>query len=276
MPFFLTTQPVCAPVKDYYDESAQQNQWPSSAFGSGIFLAPEGWMTTDENGNAKRFSNHIIVNYWYEIDNQCKRWNAKNDGIYKHFNTFDTLVFYVADCYVLDFAAYFGGTDALGTGECVKHWQMKITGEKIETRYGEEDIYSGALTWVSQWTTPYAEKAEVLTATDDVVYTYGFQFNKTNNKVIRLGEVLDLNLYFSDGEYPENYLSELSFDSGAVPTMVVYYDSGILNWVGTDCTTVDGLSIFQPSANTHYDIVFYFNGTQFIGLVNGYVPSVSR
>ena len=38
--------------------------------------------------------------------------------------------------------------------------------------------------------------------------------------------------------------------------------------------TYDGLSIFQPSPNTHYDIVFYFNGTQFIGLVNGFVSSI--
>ena len=73
-----------------------------------------------------------------------------------------------------------------------------------------------------------------------------------------------------------DYHSALSFNSGATPTAIDYTDSGILNWVGTDCTTADGLSIFQPSANTHYDIVFYFNGAQFIGLVNGFVPATGN
>lgn len=282
MPNFLMSQPICAPVKkDYYDTYEQKHFWPKADKGIALFAAPEGWMSTDENGNAKRFSNHIILEHYYKLDERCKRWTtitSNNDAIFNHFNIFDPLVFYVPYevCYVLDFAAYFGGTDAAGTGECIRHKQLKITGDKIETRYGEEDVYSGALTWISNWATPYPEKTEILKVSSEDSYVYGFYFNQSYNKSIRLGEVADLHFFFGDGEYPDDFMAELSFDSGAMPTMMIYPDSGVVNWVGKDCTTVDGLSIFQPSANTHYEIVFYFNGTQFIGLVNGFVPSVSR
>lgn len=106
--------------------------------------------------------------------------------------------------------------------------------------------------------------------------SYIFEFANTDNAEKRLAEVANISFTFGNGEYPGGYTSGLSFDSGATPTAIDYTDSGILNWVGTDCTNVDGLSIFQPSANTHYDIVFYFNGTQFIGLVNGFVPATGN
>ena len=97
-----------------------------------------------------------------------------------------------------------------------------------------------------------------------------------HNADVRMGETSSITFVISDGVYPEYYISGLTFDSGATPTALNYSSSRIINWVGTDCTTVDGLSIFQPSANTHYDIVFYFNGTQFIGLVNGFVPATGN
>lgn len=100
-----------------------------------------------------------------------------------------------------------------------------------------------------------------------------FDFLHMNNHEMRMGYVSTVRIDFTDGEYSEDYMSGLSFNSSASSTSVVYTDSGIINWVGTDCTTSDGLSIFQPSPNTHYDIVFYFNGAQFVGLVNGFVPA---
>jgi hypothetical protein len=103
---------------------------------------------------------------------------------------------------------------------------------------------------------------------------FTFRFENTHNREYRLAEATNISFTFGDGEYELDYTSGLSFDSGATPTAIDYTDSGILNWVGTDCTTSNGLSIFQPSANTHYDIVFYFNGRQFIGLVNGFVSSI--
>jgi hypothetical protein len=77
---------------------------------------------------------------------------------------------------------------------------------------------------------------------------------------IRADEASSISFTFGDGSYEYDYTSGLSFDSGETPTAIDYTDSGILNWVGTDCVTSNGLSIFQPSSNTHYDIVFYFNG----------------
>lgn len=103
-----------------------------------------------------------------------------------------------------------------------------------------------------------------------------FEFTDTYNSEIRTAEVSSISFTFGDGVYEEDYISGMSFDSGETPTAIDYTDSGILNWVGTDCTTSEGLSIFQPSTNTHYDIVFYFNGVQFIGLVNGFVPATGN
>ena len=122
----------------------------------------------------------------------------------------------------------------------------------------------------------YNGKANKVNIITDIATAYGFNFLGTYNKEIRLAEVTSISFTFGNGEYMADYTSGLSFNSGATPTAIDYTDSGILNWVGTDCTNADGLSIFQPSANTHYDIVFYFNGAQFIGLVNGFVPATGN
>ena len=119
-----------------------------------------------------------------------------------------------------------------------------------------------------------ADKTIIITDTEATEYI--FEFSSTHNTEKRLAEVANISFIFGNGEYNADYTSGLSFDSGATPTAIDYTDSGILNWVGTDCVTSDGLSIFQPSANTHYDIVFYFNGVQFIGLVNGFVPATGN
>ena len=118
-----------------------------------------------------------------------------------------------------------------------------------------------------------ADKATITTSDDTAL---SFEFSAFYNTDIRTSELTNLSFTFGNGEYAQDYISGISFDSGATPTAIDYTDSGILNWVGTDCATSDGLSIFQPSTNTHYDIVFYFNGTQFIGLVNGYVPATGN
>ena len=115
-----------------------------------------------------------------------------------------------------------------------------------------------------------------------------YRFENNYNKEYRWGQRDGISFYFGNDGYEEDYISGLSFDSGATPTRVDYAipeeptQISVINWVGTDCApdsyindkgeTVP-ISKFQPSANTHYDIVFYFNGTQFIGLVNGYVPA---
>lgn len=103
-----------------------------------------------------------------------------------------------------------------------------------------------------------------------------FDFSDMYNKEMRLHTLSTVSIEFIDNEYAPDYISGLSFDSGETPTGFDYTDSGIINWVGTDCVKNGEISIFQPSPNTHYDIVFYFNGVQFIGLVNGFVPATGN
>ena len=77
-----------------------------------------------------------------------------------------------------------------------------------------------------------------------------------------------------NGAYPADYICEVCFNSGATATTISYTSSGIINWVGTDCSlqTLDGhkYSIFAPTANKRYDIIIYYNGDTFVGLVNGF------
>lgn len=98
------------------------------------------------------------------------------------------------------------------------------------------------------------------------------QFSGMNNKILRsiVDGLSELLFKFDNDVYPNDYVAEFSFNSSETPPTIAYTNSGILNWLGTDCSLVDGLSIFAPSANKHYDIVFYFNGTCFVGLVNGF------
>lgn len=95
-----------------------------------------------------------------------------------------------------------------------------------------------------------------------------------NNKEYRLtAEALtSLVISFPNGEYDTDYMEGLTFKSGTTPTHISYAATGIIQWIGTDCfISDDNKSIFKPSANMQYDIVFYYNGGNYIvGLVNGY------
>lgn len=121
------------------------------------------------------------------------------------------------------------------------------------------------------------EKADkTIIKPDDEAENITFDFSDMYNSEKRLHTVSAVSIKFVDDEYAPDYISGLSFDSGETPTGFDYTDSGIINWVGTDCVKEGDISIFQPSPNTHYDIVFYFNGVQFIGLVNGFVPATGN
>ena len=106
---------------------------------------------------------------------------------------------------------------------------------------------------------------------DDVVDST-YEFSGKSNTINRYSApaMTTLSFTFGNEECDDNYTSELSFNSGETPPEISYTDSGTLYWLGTDCSIVDGLSIFAPTANKHYDIVFYFNGTCIVGLVNGF------
>ena len=162
--------------------------------------------------------------------------------------------------------------------------QAGIGGENIPTKLSdlEDDsfdkpinasIYSSYATgdeFERRFIDTYAEKPYIVNVKDT---TYIYDFVQSPNNDIRCNSVDSISIIFKDGAYLSDYISGLSFNSGETPTSIDYVDAHILNWIGTDCTNDNGLSIFQPSANTHYDIVFYFNGAQFIGLVNGFVPA---
>lgn len=119
-------------------------------------------------------------------------------------------------------------------------------------------------------------KADKPTIETSANTSYTFDFSDNYNNEVRLTAPSAISIKFVDDEYSQDYISGLSFNCGDTPTGFDYTASGIINWVGTDCTKDGDLSIFQPSANTHYDIVFYFNGSQFIGLVNGFVPATGN
>lgn len=142
--------------------------------------------------------------------------------------------------------------------------------------------YNAVKTYVDDGLTTKADKTNIVQESSSILtFAFGTQYNTE----IRAGELEAISLWFLDGGYESDYTAGISFDSGEIPTVISYTTSGILNWVGTDCATdsyvnSEGvtvpISIFQPSPNTHYDIVFYFNGVQFIGLVNGFVPATGN
>ena len=92
-----------------------------------------------------------------------------------------------------------------------------------------------------------------------------------NNVELRYQSTPDvLNFILADGEYDSDYMTSVSFATYDTPPQISYTNSGIINWVGTDCSLDNGISLFIPSPNMRYEIVVYFNGIHFVGLVNGY------
>lgn len=197
---------------------------------------------------------------WGKIDIPTKVSDLENDKGYldeSHTHKATDVVFFLEDGITVDYTL---------------QDQLNMLSDNIGYLYNDKADKLEVESWFSQ-------VLEILLRMETTISTipstaYAFEFGTTHNAEIRLAEATNISFTFGDGEYELGYTSGLSFDSGANPTAIDYTDSGILNWVGTDCTMSNGLSIFQPSANTHYDIVFYFNGTQFIGLVNGFVSSI--
>ena len=119
--------------------------------------------------------------------------------------------------------------------------------------------------------TSYSQKPTIIT--DNTSTTYNLEFLGSTNKIIRLSTLSELNFTFHDGEYNADLIINLVFTSGDTPTQISYPNTGIINWIGTDCALSEGQSIFAPAANTRYDIVFSFDGSQLVGYVCGYTPA---
>ena len=115
-----------------------------------------------------------------------------------------------------------------------------------------------------------ANKATISTSSDT---EFVFDLADNHNKEIRLTAVLSSISFNIPAELNDNYISSLSFSTGDTELPINYPSGGVINWVGTDCSISDGISNFIPSPNMHYDIVFYYNGSSVVGMVNGFVPA---
>lgn len=109
------------------------------------------------------------------------------------------------------------------------------------------------------------------TRVTSTIDTGTMQYWFVHNTITHLyGEMYSIEFLIDDGIYPEYFSAELTFNTGA-STMLIYSMEDIIQWVGTDCTiSEDNFSIFAPQAFTHYDVLFYYNGSNITGLVNGY------
>ncbi len=120
-------------------------------------------------------------------------------------------------------------------------------------------------------------KADKSIATEYTNTSIVFNLYEKNNHIDSFVSVnaSSLSIAISDGEYPTDYTASLSFKTGsAAPETSYTANSNTLVWVGSECSVSGSSSVFAPIANKVYDIVFYFNGANFVGLVNGYsVPT---
>ncbi len=85
-------------------------------------------------------------------------------------------------------------------------------------------------------------------------------------------EPLGVNLFTDDLNM------EIVFDTGDTAPTVTYsaYAGCIINWQGTDCTLDNGVSVFAPSPNMHYEVLFYRSGNLLVGKVNGFAVATSN
>lgn len=113
---------------------------------------------------------------------------------------------------------------------------------------------------------------QALAPIDNVItYTLSSTNHNTENRISSALGTVTITISLSTDGYPNNYISSLVFTTAANSNITMAYTgTGALQWVGTDCDVQDGYSVFAPQSGKTYDIVFYFNGTKFIGLVNGY------
>lgn len=147
------------------------------------------------------------------------------------------------------------------------------------TIYCEQGSYAETYAKTNNIPVVYTDVKDIATKpviiTDSTSTSYTIEFLGSTNKIIRLtaAALSELNLTFHDGEYNPDLIVNVVFNSGDTATHMSYPSTGILNWVGTDCALSNGRSVFIPSANTRYDVVISFDGTNLLGNVCGYTPA---
>ena len=82
-----------------------------------------------------------------------------------------------------------------------------------------------------------------------------------NNTIYNAGELSSLIITFP-ATPTADYISQVNFTSGATPTALTAPVGTV--WRGSDVSTV-----FVPAANTRYSVLFYYDGVNMRGLVQG-------
>ena len=104
-----------------------------------------------------------------------------------------------------------------------------------------------------------------------ITYDLKNEYNRMTSYVNAGSAATSVAISVSDGVYNNDYISELSFYTGNTPPEFSYPSSPYtMYFIGAECTTSNGMSVFSPLPNKVYDIVFYFNGGYIIGLVVSY------
>ena len=104
-----------------------------------------------------------------------------------------------------------------------------------------------------------------------ITYDLKNEHNRMTSYVNAGSAATSVAILVSDGVYNNDYISELSFYTGNTPPEFSYPSSSYtMYFIGAECTTSNGMSVFSPLPNKVYDIVFYFNGGYIIGLVVSY------
>ena len=183
------------------------------------------------------------------------------------------------------FTDYWNGSQGILIESAVSDAQGDIIHETYETKDDatnkqiEADIYTDRQidSLRSDVSNNYSRIPEVVF---DISETYTMDLSTSDNHIIYannaagfLNPLSTLNLKFSTGSYSYTYTSEIIFTSGETATQIVYPNTGIINWIGTDCALSDGKSVFIPSPNTRYDVIISFDGKQLVGYVCGYTPA---
>ena len=110
-----------------------------------------------------------------------------------------------------------------------------------------------------------------MTTGNAITYDLKNEYNRMTSYINAGSAATSVAILVSDGVYNNDYISELSFYTGYTPPEFSYPSSPYtMYFIGAECTTSNGMSVFSPLPNKVYDIVFYFNGGYIIGLVVSY------
>ena len=107
----------------------------------------------------------------------------------------------------------------------------------------------------------YQEKTKITTidnATATIVLTDNTIFNCTTS--------LTSLAFTLPTEDSVDFNCQVNFTSGSTPTTAPTTTSGTIKWIGDNVNEANG---FVPRANCKYTIVFYYDGTNYRGVVQG-------